>query len=101
MSDYKIKVGLELDDDLKELIHKEIIRQLQEYLNHSVVMNANNFTYSDDELAHMLEGLYCCSFRENNNKHWDVQEIINKLQQEIDCLKTEFSGFVREINKKL
>lgn len=30
MSELKIKVGLELDDDIKELIHKEIIRQLQD-----------------------------------------------------------------------
>lgn len=29
MSKFKIKVGLELDNDIKELIHKEIIRQLQ------------------------------------------------------------------------
>lgn len=73
MSELKIKVGLELDDDIKELIHKEIIRQLQEYSNCSVVTNGDNFTWStihkDDE--------------------------ISELRQDINELKCEFNAIVK------
>lgn len=59
MSELKIKVGLELDDDIKELIHKEIIRQLQEYSKCSVVTNGDNHMWSvvhkDDESSELRQ----------------------------------------------
>lgn len=75
MSEFKIKVGLKLDDDLKELIRKEIMRQLQEHSNYSIVMNSDNYIWSkvckdgkSSELTYTPEGLYCCNFRKNNNE---------------------------------
>lgn len=73
MSELKIKVGLELDDDIKELIHREVIRQLQEYSNCSVMINGDNFTWSvihkDDE--------------------------ISELKQDVDELKCKFNALVK------
>ena len=108
MSEFKIKVGLELEDDIKELIHKEIVKQLQEYQNSSVVTYGDNYIWTSvyenrksSAVKHTDRGV---SFYINNNEAHDeieIQHIINKLNQEVNILKTEVNGLVRDMNKKL
>ena len=85
MSELKIKVGIELDDDMEEVIRKEIMRQLQGYSNYSIVMNSDNYMWSkvctdgkSSELMYEPKGLYAYNFRENNS-----EDEINKLKQQI------------------
>lgn len=92
MSELKIKVGLELDDDIKELIHREVIRQLQEYSNCSVMINGDNFTWSvihkDDETSKVF---YTCDKYTFKKDEYDI----NKLKQDIDELKCKINTLIK------
>lgn len=100
MSDYRIKVGLELNDDIKELIHEEIIRQLKEYQNCSVLTSEDNFIWTevrrDNESSNVIytpeklifykddKGKY--TFKNEKNEIYELRQEINELKCKLNTL---------------
>lgn len=99
MSELKIKVGLELDDDIKELIHKEIIRQLKEDSNFSIITYGDNWSWSevhkDGESSISMytpEGLiFNTDERYAFKKENTVDEKLKQLENYISALQSKIS----------
>lgn len=102
MSEFKIKVGLELDDDIKELIHSEIIRQLKEDSNFSVVAYGDNFTWSviheDDKTSKVIYSPNKLVFTKDDEGGYVFKKDkndINELKQEINELKCKVDKLIK------
>lgn len=99
MSEFKIKVGLELDDDINELIHEEIIRQLKEDSPYSLVTYGDNYTWSevhkDGELSEVMytpKGLlFNTDERYAFKKENTVDEKLKQLENHISALQSKIS----------
>ena len=97
MSDLKIKVGLELDDDIKELIHKEIKKQLVEKSTYSTITFGDNYVRSEvtkygKSSKVILAPESTITFKIENN----LDEKLKELETNMLALQSKITTLMRE-----